>query len=135
MTFAHRKNLQNPRPSRLFLFVALVVALSFVSTRSADTNHLARVSPEAWRIHREAILIDGHNDLPNEMRTKANLSFDEIDISKTVTNLETDIPRLKLGGMGAQFWAAYVPARLMVTGGAARQTLEQIDFIHRMVAR
>src|SRR5438105_1517743 len=92
-----------------------------------STNHLAHVSEEAWRIHRSAIVIDGHNDFPYEMRTKGNLSFDEIDIAKYATNLQTDIPRLKLGGMGAQFWAIYVPARLMKTGGAARQTLEQID--------
>jgi membrane dipeptidase len=117
------------------LLAALVLLFINVSSGAADTNFFSKVSPEAWRIHRGAILIDGHNDLPYEMRTKASLSFDEIDISKSVTNFQTDIPRLKLGGMGAQFWAAYVPARLMVTGGAARQTLEQIDFIHRMVAR
>jgi membrane dipeptidase len=113
----------------------LLLLIGATTLRAADTNFLSKVSPEAWRIHRDAILIDGHNDLPNEMRLKSNLGFDEIDISKSVTNLQTDIPRLKLGGMGAQFWAAYVPARLMVTGGAARQTLEQIDFINRMVAR
>src|SRR3954469_162563 len=113
----------------LLLFLGTIVA------GAADTNFLSKVSPEAWRIHRNAILIDGHNDLPYEMRLKSNLEFNEIDISKPATNLQTDIPRLKLGGMGAEFWAAYVPARLMVTGGAARQTLEQIDFVHRMVAR
>lgn len=117
------------------LAAALIVLLGATSLCAADTNFLSKVSPEAWRIHRSALLIDGHNDLPWEMRAKSNLAFDEIDLSKPTTNLQTDIPRLKLGGMGAQFWAAFVPARTMVTGGAARQTLEQIDFIHRMVAR
>lgn len=120
--------------SRNFLSRAFLAFIA-VSIHSAQTNHLAKVSPEAWRIHREAIVIDGHNDLPYEMRLKGNLSFDTIDISKSSTNLQTDIPRLRVGGMGAQFWAAYVPGRLMITGAAARQTLEQIDFIHRMVAR
>ena len=113
----------------------LLLFLGTVAPRAGDTNFLAKVSPEAWRIHRHAILIDGHNDLPGEMRAKSKLGFDQIDLAKGTTNLQTDIPRLKLGGMGAQFWAAYVPARLMITGGAAHQTLEQIDFIHRMVAR
>ena len=113
-----------------------VISFAILPGRAVDTNHLATVTPEAWRIHREALVIDGHNDLPNEMRTKAGMSFDEFDLAKyTGTNFHTDIPRLKLGGLGAQFWAAYVPARLMITGGAARQTLEQIDLIHRMVAR
>jgi membrane dipeptidase len=116
--------------------LALALCLIQPTAMSADsTNALAAVTPEAWRIHKAAILIDGHNDLPWEMRTKGGLSFDEIDISKDVPKFQTDIPRLKRGGMGAQFWAAYVPANTMRTGGAARQTLEQIDFIHRMVAR
>src|SRR5437773_9296631 len=108
------------------LSTLLLLFIGIISVSATDTNFLSKVSPEAWRIHRDAILIDGHNDLPYEMRLKANLSFDEIDISKPATNLQTDIPRLKLGGMGAQFWAAYVPGRLMITGGAAHQTLEQI---------
>jgi membrane dipeptidase len=119
---------------RLCSFFATAALLNS-STHSAETNHLSKVTSEAWRIHREAIVIDGHNDLPYEMRLKGNSSFETIDISKPVTNLQTDIPRLRIGGIGAQFWAAYVPGRLMVTGGAARQTLEQIDLIHRMVAR
>ena len=120
---------------RLVSAVTAIVGFQFFASAGAATNHLAKVTPEAWRIHREAIVIDGHNDLPNEMRTQNNLLFDQYDIAKGATNFHTDIPRLRLGGLGAQFWAAYVPARLMVTGGAARQTLEQIDLIHRMVGR
>lgn len=122
------------RPFKCLLTLALTLTTSTIM--SADSaNALAAVTTEAWRIHNSAILIDGHNDLPWEMRSKASLSFDEIDISKDVPKFQTDIPRLKRGGMGAQFWAAYVPANTMRTGGAARQTLEQIDFVHRMVAR
>lgn len=101
----------------------------------AATNWLERVSPEAWRIHRTAILVDGHNDFPYMMRVLAGSSFDQYDMSKPLTNLNTDIPRLRQGGMGAQFWAIYVPATTLRTGGAARQTMEQIDLVHRMVAR
>lgn len=127
----------NKQHSTIIRLYALIVFLTTLGTsiHSAESNHLSKVTPEAWRIHREAIVIDGHNDLPYEMRLKGNSSFETIDISKPVTNLQTDIPRLRIGGIGAQFWAAYVPGRLMVTGGAARQTLEQIDLIHRMVAR
>ena len=48
--------------------------------------------------------------------------------------LHTDIPRLRQGGVGAQFWSAYVPADTAKKGTAVRLTLEQIDVIHRMVA-
>ena len=101
----------------------------------SDASPIVRISPEAARLHRRALLIDGHNDLPWKMRVNGSLSFEEIDISKPAPALHTDIPRLRLGGVGAQFWAAYVPATTLRTGGAARQTLEQIDLIHRMVLR
>jgi membrane dipeptidase len=101
----------------------------------AAPNPLSRVTPEAWRIHRSGILIDGHNDFPYEMRELDNLYFDKFDMRQLKTNIHTDIPRLKAGGMGAQFWAVFIPASTMKTGDAAHQTLEQIDFVHRMVAK
>jgi membrane dipeptidase len=92
-----------------------------------------QLTEEALRIHREAILIDGHNDLPWQFREKKDLSFHAIDISRPQKNLHTDIPRLREGGVGAQFWSAFVPAESMKDGTAVRKTLEQIDVIHRMV--
>jgi membrane dipeptidase len=91
------------------------------------------VTEEARRIHREAIVIDGHNDLPWQFRQKADLSFKRLDISQPQKGIHTDIPRLRQGGVGAQFWAAYVPAETRRDGTAVRATLEQIDVIHRMV--
>jgi membrane dipeptidase len=93
-----------------------------------------RVTAEAERIHREALLIDGHNDLPWQFREKKDLSFRNIDISRPQPSLHTDLPRLRRGGVGAQFWSAYVPAKTMKDGTAVKETLEQIDVIRRMVA-
>jgi membrane dipeptidase len=92
-----------------------------------------KVTDEAMEIHRTAILIDGHNDLPWQFREKKDLSFRRIDITKVQKNLHTDIPRLRQGGMGAQFWSAWVPTETMKDGTAVRETLEQIDVIYRMV--
>jgi membrane dipeptidase len=94
-----------------------------------------KLTDEALRIHREAILIDGHNDLPYQYREKKDLSFSSIDIAKPQPKLHTDIPRLRQGGMGAQFWAAYVSTATMKDGTAVKTTLEQIDVIHRFVKR
>jgi membrane dipeptidase len=94
-----------------------------------------QLTEEALRVHRSAIIIDGHNDLPDKIRGKADSSFDKLDISQPQPELQTDIPRLLRGGVGAQFWAAYVPPGTAGTGGAARYALEQIDLIHRMVQR
>ncbi len=101
------------------------------------TNEEAKIelTEAALAIHRAAIVIDGHNDLPWVVRTKGQSSFDVLDISRPQPSMHTDIERLRAGGVGAQFWSAFVPAETARTGGAAKQTLEQIDLIHRMVAR
>src|SRR5262249_53459287 len=69
-----------------------------------------KLAEEALRIHREAIVVDGHNDLPWQFRKKKDLSFRKIDLTRPQKGLHTDIPRLRQGGVGAQFWSAYVDA-------------------------
>jgi membrane dipeptidase len=92
-----------------------------------------KLTDEALRIHREAIVVDGDNDLPWQFREKKDMGFNTIDISKPQKNLHTDIPRLRQGGMGAQFWSAYVPAESAKDGTAIKKTLEQMDVVYRMV--
>jgi len=91
------------------------------------------LTDEAKAIHREALLVDGHNDLPWQYREKNDLSFYSIDIRRPQKNLHTDIPRLREGGVGAQFWAAFVPASTRKDSSSIKMTLEQIDVIHRFV--
>src|SRR4051794_40813384 len=67
------------------------------------------VTPEALAIHREALLVDGHNDLPWELRQKDGPAFRSIDIARPQSRFHTDIDRLRKGNVGAQFWSAYVP--------------------------
>ena len=90
---------------------------------------------QALRIHRDAPVFDGHNDLPETIRDLVVDGFDKCDISQPQPKFHTDIPRLRQGGLGAQFWSVYVPASLEKTGGAMKQTLEQVDLVRRMVAR
>ena len=80
------------------------------------------------------LVIDGHNDLPWTHREAAGYDLDICDVGRAQPQLHTDIPRLRTGGVGAQFWSVYVPSRL--TGDVAlTATLEQVDFVHRMVER
>ncbi|MFQ5489503.1 MAG: dipeptidase [Phycisphaerae bacterium] len=94
-----------------------------------------QVSEQAKQIHFSAVVIDGHNDLPDKLRERSDSAFEKLDIAEPQPTLHTDIPRLRRGGLGAQFWSAYVPASTIRTGGATRHCLEQIDLIHRMVRR
>ena len=93
------------------------------------------VSEKALAIHREALLIDGHNDLPWELRDNDGPGFKNIDLTKTQKKFHTDIPRLKQGNVGAQFWSAWVPTSHGPKGSAVKTTLEQIDIIHEMARR
>lgn len=89
----------------------------------------------AQRIHESSLLIDGHNDLPWVLRKKGSLRFDKLDISEAQKELHTDIPRLKRGGVGAQFWSVYVPANTAYDGTALSATLEQIEMVDAMIER
>ncbi len=83
-----------------------------------------------------APVIDGHNDLPWTLRNRVRYDFDALDISvdQSGAGLHTDIPRLRRGMVGAQFWSVYVPCSL-AGGAAVTATLEQIDAVHRMTRR
>src|SRR5262245_20014489 len=83
----------------------------------------------ALRIQRESPLVDGHNDLPWQLRTKGSSDFAKMDFRHPLPEIHTDIPRLKAGGVGALFFAAYVPYSAAERHMAARMTLEQIDLI------
>ena len=84
----------------------------------------------ARELHRQVPLIDGHNDLPWQLRRQAGSDLAKMDIRGPLPRLHTDVPRLQAGGVGGVFFAAYVPHTVQ---GATRFTLEQIDLIHRMV--
>ena len=79
-------------------------------------------------------MIDGHNDLPWAMRKLCGYDMDKVDLSGNVPALQTDIPRLRAGEVSGQFWSVYVPST-MTGAEAVSATLEQIDFVHRMVER
>ena len=80
-------------------------------------------------------VVDGHNDLPWALREQVNYDLDQRDIAADQSaHLHTDLPRLRAGGVGAQFWSVYV--RSDYAGDkAVTATLEQIDVVRQLVAR
>jgi membrane dipeptidase len=92
---------------------------------------------EIKRILAEVPLSDGHNDLPWQYRKhrKEVATIDlSADTSKLSSPLITDIPRLRAGMVGAQFWAVYVPAT-PAGPPAVKALFEQIDVVHQLVRR
>lgn len=78
-------------------------------------------------------LIDGHNDLPWEIREKFALNPAAAGLTGRVAGTHTDIPRLVEGGVGGQFWSVYVPSTL-AGDAAVTAVFEQVDLVHRMIA-
>jgi len=110
----------------------LLVALVLGGMATAPTQSTDALLAHARKLHKEVPLIDGHNDYPWELRTKAKRDFRNLDIAKPQPAVMTDIARLRAGGVGAQFWSVYVPVEL-AGQSAVTATLEEIDTVHRMV--
>ena len=118
------------RFTRHLLGVAILVApLLSVPAQSRDS-----FLPRARRLMRDAPFIDTHNDLPWMAFQRSGYDLERYDPDKGLPDLDTDIPRAVKGGVGGQFWAAYVPSSYEGKG-AGTMALEQIDFIHRMIER
>jgi membrane dipeptidase len=121
----------------LFLLAVALSCLTALSAADPPTprpREPVKLTEEALAIHRDGPVFDGHNDLPWILRERKDLQLRQIDLRQQQKGMHTDIPRLRQGGVGAQFWSAFVPAQTRKTGDAVRMTLEQIDLIHRFVA-
>ena len=112
------------------LLTVVAAAVAGLSAQSASS-----LADRAAALHKAAPVIDGHNDYPWALREKSpGRDLNVLDIRQPQPSLMTDIARLRAGGVGGQFWSVYVPAT-MQGKEAVRATLEQIDIVHRMVAK
>ncbi|MBM3965666.1 MAG: membrane dipeptidase [Planctomycetes bacterium] len=123
--------------SRYFstIFFSAVTTLSSIPIFAQDAKDRFTVSEQAMAIHRRGYVFDGHNDLPWELRTKAPRLFEDFDLRTAQPKLHTDIPRLKAGNVGAQFWSVYVPVDTIAAGNAFQTTCEQIGLVKKLVDR
>lgn len=116
------------------------VCLSWITCQDAPAETPAAaargpivVSERAQRLHAAATLVDGHNDLPWKIRERGTPTFEKFDIAQPQAELHTDIPRLRSGGVKAQFWSVYVPAGTRHDGKALSATLDQIAIVKSML--
>jgi len=91
----------------------------------------AALRERAARLHREAIVIDTHNDIPMLMTDKGY----DLGIRHQSSEAQTDIPRMKEGGLDAEFFAAYVSPAYVKTGGAAGRAKQMIAAIAEAARR
>jgi len=91
----------------------------------------AKLRERAAKIHREAIVVDTHNDITSAI-TDQGFDMGARDISG---KNQTDIPRMKEGGLDAEFFSIYVAAKYAKEGGAARRAMEMIDGVYEQARR
>lgn len=121
--------------------LAAVAALAMVPTaalaKPGGKLKAADLLPEARRILASVPLIDGHNDLPWFIHEKHDGQVGAVDLRVKHPlvdgGIQTDIPRLREGQVGGQFWSVYVPVELGLDE-AVHTTVDQIDVVHRIVA-
>src|SRR5438105_5845512 len=122
-------NAERLRRRRVWLLGVLVLSIVPSFPLSAQDYRA-----DALRILKSVPLIDGHNDIADAIRQRGGL--DSVDLAASQPTLMTDIPRLRAGAVGGQFWAAYVPVTTLDSGShPAVYALEQIDLIKRLCAR
>ena len=123
---------------------AAALMLSWLVTGAAAPANAQEVSDRRLdRVLTQTPLIDGHNDLPWEIRERFGGDLAKVELSANTAALPapsgslpmmTDIPRLRRGRVGAQFWSVFIPVE-MKGPQAVQATLEQIDLVKAMCAR
>ena len=123
---------------RLTGLFAIAVCLTFSSVAEAqerwpepDPEMLAR----ARALLAEVPLIDGHNDLPSSLIDLVDGNLDRIDLSVRQPELPADIPRLREGMVGGQFWSVFTPSEAEDSGTALNNAIDEFDVVHEFVSR
>lgn len=102
---------------------------------AAPQQYPPELIERARAILREVPIIDGHNDIPSKLLELAAGDPDRLDLTRAQPQLHTDFARLRAGGVGAQFWSAYVENDSIRTGAALRQGLRETDVALRFTRR
>jgi membrane dipeptidase len=128
--------MKNYRFPFILTFLALILTFSF-----ANQVHARRIASPETRAHiilSKTPVIDGHNDTPEQIRELFKNDFNRFDLNalppEILSKTHTDIPRLRLGKVGGQFWSVWIDPGLP-RHEAVTATLEQIDTVERLVAR
>ena len=108
----------------------MIDLLLLVAQMAPTTPPDSRIATRIERVLARNPVVDGHNDLPWELRERFGSDPAAAGLASGQPGLHTDVPRLRAGGVGAQFWSVYVPSD-WAPAAAATATFEQIDLVRR----
>jgi membrane dipeptidase len=122
------------------LRTALHLSLPLLLAGTAPAAFAATPEQVAAAALKASPVVDGHNDVPEQLRDRFDNDLSKFDFRNTLNTggngripMHTDLPRLRKGMVGGQFWSVYVPATLSEPE-AVREVTEQIDTVHRLIA-
>lgn len=121
----------------LYILLFLIIFQTSCAGAQTVTEPDEETRQQAIEILERVPLFDGHNDAPWQYRNRVGYKFSELDFFDTThldNPMHTDIPRLRDGRVGAQWWSVYVNANIP-ENEAVKRTMEQIDFVHRLVEK
>ncbi len=124
-----------PRVTLLALLLAGAASAPLHAQRVRAPSDSLALLRRALRLHQAVPMVDGHNDLAENVAGRFGGSWDSTNIAVAQPELMTDIPRLKAGRVGAQFFSVWVSPGAGARRGAVHLSLEQFDILHRMVER
>jgi membrane dipeptidase len=118
--------------------IAILILIGTTTFAAGQPETIAEQQQRIQRILASTPLIDGHNDLPDQIREHYGGDLSRVDLNGDTSRLQvplhTDIARLRQGQLGAQFWSVYIPAELQ--GAEAAEAVHvQIDLVRQIVAR
>ncbi len=119
---------------RTIAFLSLFLWFGSIGSAQDKVSDGAARDEKLWqkalRLHRSAIVVDGHNDITTPMLDEG------YDLGQpSVGKYHTDLQRMKQGGITGQFFSIYVDRRFAREGGSARRALDMIDMVYRAVER
>lgn len=116
------------------LVVAIAVPCALLLGKKDEPSKEMTYMKRAQQLLDETPLVDGHNDVPYQIRIKYQNRFENLTFDTSEPTWHTDIPRLRKGKVGSQFWAAYGPCNARLKN-AVRIGLEQVAVIKRLVEK
>lgn len=118
------------------MHVTLSIALALSAAAPAPASDPdPRLLERARALLAEAPLIDTHNDLPTMLIEKYAGDIDKLDLTRPQPDLCADLPRLREGRVGAQFWSVWVDSKHMKTGTSMHEAMREFDVVQRLLAR
>jgi membrane dipeptidase len=134
LAVACSKSRAEPAPSASASTAAAPAATGEASAAATASGAPSTLEDRAAKLHREAIVVDTHDDVTS------TILEDGFDLGKPDGVTATDLPKMRAGGIGAEFFSIYVDPRFYLhpsphEGGSARRALDMIDVTYQQIER